>query len=208
MQSVRPLRIGLTGGIASGKSAVAGLFAARGVPVIDTDVIARDVVAPGEPALTRVVQEFGREVLDASGGLDRRRMRELVFSDAARRARLEAILHPAILDEMIRRSAQAGGNYQILVIPLLVEGDLAKHVDRLLVVDAMPETQLVRLLQRDAENPQQARAMIAAQASRAARLAQADDVIHNDGTLAELESQVAQLHETYLRLATAGARSG
>jgi dephospho-CoA kinase len=208
MQSVRPLRIGLTGGIASGKSAVAGLFAARGVPVIDTDAIARDVVAPGEPALTRVVQEFGREVLDASGGLDRRRMRELVFSDAARRARLEAILHPAILDEMIRRSAQAGGNYQILVIPLLVEGDLAKHVDRLLVVDAMPETQLVRLLQRDAENPQQARAMIAAQASRAARLAQADDVIHNDGTLAELESQVAQLHETYLRLATAGARSG
>ncbi|HEY7379393.1 MAG TPA: dephospho-CoA kinase, partial [Steroidobacteraceae bacterium] len=121
MQSVRPLRIGLTGGIASGKSAVAGLFAARGVPVIDTDAIARDVVAPGEPALTRVVQEFGREVLDASGGLDRRRMRELVFSDAARRARLEAILHPAILDEMIRRSAQAGGNYQILVIPLLVE---------------------------------------------------------------------------------------
>lgn len=208
MQSVRPLRIGLTGGIASGKSAVAGLFAARGVPVIDTDAIARDVVAPGEPALTRVVQEFGREVLDASGGLDRRRMRELVFSDAARRARLEAILHPAILDEMIRRSAQAGGNYQILVIPLLVEGDLAKHVDRLLVVDAMPETQLVRLLQRDAENPQQARAMIAAQASRAARLAQADDVIHNDGTLAELESQVAQLHETYVRLATAGARSG
>jgi dephospho-CoA kinase len=208
MQSVRPLRIGLTGGIASGKSAVAGLFAARGVPVIDTDAIARDVVAPGEPALTRVVQEFGREVLDASGGLDRRRMRELVFSDAARRARLEAILHPAILAEMIRRSAQAGGNYQILVIPLLVEGDLAKHVDRLLVVDAMPETQLVRLLQRDAENPQQARAMIAAQASRAARLAQADDVIHNDGTLAELESQVAQLHETYVRLATAGARSG
>lgn len=200
---VRPLRIGLTGGIASGKSVVAGLFAARGVPVIDTDEIARDVVAPGEPALMRVVQEFGREVLDPSGRLDRRRMRELVFSDAARRARLEAILHPAILGEMIQRSAAAGGDYQILVIPLLVEGDLGEHVDRILVVDATPETQLERLLQRDAENPQQARAIIAAQASRAARFAQADDVIRNDGTLTDLESQVAHLHSSYQRLAAA-----
>jgi dephospho-CoA kinase len=203
MRSVRPLRIGLTGGIASGKSAAAGLFAARGVPVIDTDEIARDVVAPGEPALARVVHEFGRDVLDATGGLDRRRMRELVFSDAERRARLEAILHPAILSEMTRRSAQAGGDYQILVIPLLVENDLGEHVDRILVVDATPESQLERLLQRDAEDRQRAHAMIAAQASRTARLARADDVIRNDGTPAHLETQVAELHASYQRLAAA-----
>jgi dephospho-CoA kinase len=124
-----------------------------------------------------------------------------VFSDADRRARLEAILHPAILSEMTRRSAKAGGDYQILVIPLLVEGDLGQHVDRVLVVDTTPERQLERLLQRDAENPLQARAMIAAQASRAARLHHADDVIHNDGTLADLESQVAHLHSSYQRQA-------
>ena len=205
MSAVKPLRVGLTGGIASGKSTVAGLFAARGVPVIDTDEIARDIVAPGQPALERVVREFGAGVLDAAGQLDRRRMRQLVFSDAATRQRLEAILHPEILAEMERRSARAGGTYQILVIPLLVEGGGDEHVDRILVVDAPPERQLERLLQRDAEHPDQAHAMIAAQARRETRLIQADDVISNDGTLVELEAQVERLHRLYQQLA-AGPR--
>jgi dephospho-CoA kinase len=128
-------------------------------------------------------------------------MRELIFSDAGTRRRLEAILHPLILAEMERRSAQADGVYQILVIPLLVEGGSAEYVDRILVVDASPERQLERLLQRDAELPDQARAMIAAQARRETRVARADDVITNDGTLADLEAQVARLHERYEELA-------
>lgn len=204
---MKTLRIGLTGGIASGKSTVANLFAARGVPVIDTDEIAREVVAPGRPALARIVQEFGREVLDAVGRLDRRRMRELVFSDAGRRQRLESILHPEILREMASRSAQAGGAYQLLVIPLLVEGRHEDEVDRVLLVDSAPEQQVERLLRRDGETPARARTMLAAQASRAARLAAADDVIRNEASLAELESQVARLHESYQRLAAAQERA-
>src|SRR5882672_466723 len=201
MRGVKPLRIGLTGGVASVKSTVAKLFAARSVPVIDTDEIAREIVATGQPLLARVVQEFGRDILDTHGALDRRRMRTLIFSDPRKRERLEAILHPAILDEMECRSGQAGGIYQILVIPLLLEGRHEGQVDRVLVVDSAPETQFDRLMQRDAENPAQAQAMIAAQAARAARLALADDVISNDATLAELESQVAQLDDSYRRLA-------
>ena len=117
-----PLRVALTGGIASGKTTVADLFAARGVPVIDTDVIARDVVEPGTPALAAVVEAFGIEVLGADGRLDRRRMRERIFSDAGARRRLEGILPPAIRAKMARRSLAAGGPYQVLVIPLLAEG--------------------------------------------------------------------------------------
>jgi dephospho-CoA kinase len=202
MGVVSVLRVGLTGGIASGKTTVANLFAARGVPVIDTDEISRAVVAPGQPALKAIARQFGSEILDADGGLDRRRARELIFSDPARRRQLESILHPIILSELKRLSTHAGGPYQILVIPLLVEGGLESDVDRVLVVDASPERQVDRLLQRDAENPQRAQAMIAAQAQRQARLAKADDVITNDGTLAELESQVERLHQRYLGLAS------
>jgi dephospho-CoA kinase len=202
MAIVSVLRVGLTGGIASGKTTVASLFAARGVPVIDTDEISRAVVAPGQPALETIARQFGSKILDPDGGLDRRRARELIFGDPARRRQLESILHPIILRELKRLSALAGGPYQILVIPLLVEGGLEGDVDRVLVVDASPERQVERLLQRDAENPQQAQAMIAAQAQRQTRLAKADDVITNDGTLAELESQVERLHQRYLGLAS------
>jgi dephospho-CoA kinase len=201
MSTVSVLRVGLTGGIASGKTMVAELFAARGVPVIDTDEISREVVAPGEPALKRIVLEFGSEILASDGSLDRRRLRELVFSDPVQRQRLEAILHPLILEHLRRLSAQAGGPYQLHVIPLLIEGGLEDEVDRVLVVDAPLEKQIERLLERDAENEKQARAMISAQTGRKTRLSHADDVITNEGTVDELEAQVERLHQRYLRLA-------
>ena len=201
MSSDAPLRVGLTGGIASGKSMIADLFAARGVPVIDTDVIAREVVQPGEPALQDIEREFGRDVLDADGRLDRRRLRELIFADDARRMALEAILHPRIRDAAILQSVMAGGDYQVIVVPLLVESPMRQFMDRILVVDASEEAQLERLRKRDTESEEQARRIIAAQASREERLAIADDIIDNDGPKDEAESQVERLHRLYLDLA-------
>jgi dephospho-CoA kinase len=200
---MRPLSVGLTGGIASGKTTVAKLFAARGIEVIDTDAIAREIVAPGRAALGRIVETFGRGVLDSSGALDRRRMRTLVFTDPAQRGRLEAILHPLIVDEMTRRSAQAQGPYLVLVIPLLAETGSRRYVDRVLVVDCPVEVQVARLLARDAEDERQALAMIASQATREQRLALADDVISNDGDLRKLEAQVEALDGKYRELSRA-----
>ena len=194
-------RVGLTGGIASGKTTVANLFAARGIPVIDTDVIARQVVEPGEPALAAVVDAFGAQVLGADGRLDRPRMREQIFGDAQARRRLEAILHPAIRAEMERQSQAAGGPYQVLVIPLLVEGGRRDHLDRVLVVDVPEATQIERLVRRDGVAREQAEAALGSQASREARLAFADDVIENTTDLAALDSRVARLHEKYLHFA-------
>ena len=202
MSSDAPLRVGLTGGIASGKSMVADLFAARGVPVIDTDIIAREVVQPGEPALQDIEREFGRDVLDADGRLDRRRLRELIFADDARRMALEAILHPRIRDAAILQSVMAGGDYQVIVVPLLVESPMRQFMDRILVVDCSEEAQLERLRKRDTESEEQARRIIAAQATREERLAIADDIIDNDGPKDEAESQVQRLHRLYLDLAS------
>lgn len=199
--SSAPLLIALTGGIASGKSAVADRFAALGVPVLDTDQIARDIVEPGTPALKKIVDAFGSEVLDADGKLDRRRMRERVFANAEERARLEAITHPAIREELARRSAQAGGSYQIHVIPLLVETQRAKEYDRVLLVDCPEEDQINRLIARDGPTEEQAHAILAAQATREQRLAAADDVIVNAGTLEDLQRFVEALHRKYLSLA-------
>ena len=196
-------RVGLTGGIASGKTAVANLFATHGVPVIDTDVIAREVVEPGQPALATVVDAFGTGVLAADGRLDRPRLRERIFGDAEARRRLEAILHPAIRAEMERQSRAAGGPYQVLVIPLLVEGGRRDHIDRVLVVDVPEATQIERLVRRDGVSRDQAEAALRAQASRDARLAFADDVIENTGDVAALETRVAKLHGDYLRCAGA-----
>jgi dephospho-CoA kinase len=200
-ENTRPLLIALTGGIASGKSAVAEIFAKLGVAVLDTDQIARDVVEPGTPTLAKLIVEFGSDILDASGRLDRARMRERVFNDPAQRKRLEAITHPAIREELAARSAQAKGPYQIHVIPLLVEGGRRDLYDRVLVVDANEADQLKRLTARDRSTPQQAQQILAAQASREARLDAADDVIVNTGTMEDLQQFVQTLHRNYVLLA-------
>jgi dephospho-CoA kinase len=195
------LRIGLTGGVASGKTTVAKLFADAGAVVLDTDVIAREVVEPGEPALAALVEALGDEILGTDGRLDRALLRRRLFGDEALRRTVESILHPAILAELGRQSADAGGSYQVLVIPLLVDSDLAGIVDRVLVVDCPVERQIARLMLRDGETREGAGAMLAAQVSRETRLAAADEVIVNDGTLADLAAQVADLDRKYRLLA-------
>ena len=196
-KSFRPLLIALTGGIASGKSAVAEIFAQVGAPVLDTDQIARDVVEPGTPTLAKLVAEFGSDILDANGRLDRARMRARVFADPEQRKRLEAITHPAIREELASRAQRAQGPYQIHVIPLLVESGRADLYDRVLLVDTSEEDQLKRLLARDSSSPEQARQILAAQASREDRLDAADDVIVNTGTLQDLHQFVQTLHRNY-----------
>jgi dephospho-CoA kinase len=198
----RPLRIGLTGGIASGKSMVTQRFAELGVPVIDADVASRSVVEPGKPGLAQVVRRFGVGVLDADGRLDRRALRSLIFKDSFLRQALDAILHPLIRAEMEREAAEANGPYVVMAIPLLVEGGSpGKRVDRVLVVDADETLQIQRLRARDGSSEDEARAIIVSQASRTARLAAADDVLLNTGSVAELRQAVDRLHEQYLQQA-------
>ena len=199
----RAYRVALTGGIASGKTTVANLFAAHGVPLVDTDLIAREVVEPGQPALAAGGATFGADVLDQEGRLDRRRLREIIFGDAAARGRLEAILHPAIRAEMERQSAAAAdaGPYQLLVIPLLAEGGRRNHVDRVLVVDTPESVQVARLMARDAVTREQAEASLRAQAARTARLGMADDVVTNTGRIEDLRDQVDALHLQYVNFA-------
>lgn len=195
-----PLRIGLTGGIASGKTVVADMFAEHGAIIIDTDIIARAVVEPGEPALTKIQKLFGDEIINANGELDRARLRQIVFSDDTKRSQLEQVLHPLIQKETIRQAEMAGGAYQIIVVPLLLRSPLRKLVDRILVVDCAEATQIKRLIARDIETEAQAQRILAAQTSRKERLACADDVIENDQDLDGTRHQVEQLHEVYLRL--------
>jgi dephospho-CoA kinase len=200
--SARPYRIGLTGGIASGKSTAAKFFGALGIPILDSDQIAREVVEPGQPPLERLVARFGPSILTPDGHLDRPALRDIVFSDPMARADLEALTHPAIGAAMEARSAAAGGPYQVLVIPLLVEKNLSSHVDRVLVVDCDEELQVRRLRDRDGSTPEQAQAILGAQAPRAARLRAADDVITNEADMSAVQDQVAALHTRYLKLAT------
>jgi dephospho-CoA kinase len=199
--SARAYRVGLTGGIASGKSTAAKFFGALGVPILDSDQIARDVVEPGQPPLERLVERFGAAILTADGHLDRPKLRDIVFSDPKARADLEALTHPAIGAALEARSAAAGGPYQVLVIPLLVEKNLGSQLDRVLVVDCAEELQLRRLRDRDGSTPEQARAILDAQVSRAARLKAADDVISNDADMSAVRAQVEALHARYLELA-------
>jgi dephospho-CoA kinase len=197
----RRLRIGLTGGIASGKTTVASRFRELGVPVIDADEVSRAVVAPGEPGFTDVLERFGAGVLGANCELDRRALREIVFADPSSRGALESILHPLIRAEMERRETMAEGPYVVMAIPLLVEGASRDRIDRILVVDVEEAVQLDRLMARDGSTTEQARTILAAQATRTGRLAAADDVLMNTGTITELRQAVDQLHERYQRLA-------
>jgi dephospho-CoA kinase len=199
----RVFRVGLTGGIASGKSTAARFFGALSVPILDSDQVAREVVEPGQPPLERLVERFGRGILTPDGHLDRPALRNIVFSDPRARADLENLTHPAIGAALEARSAAAGGPYQILVIPLLVEKNLSAHVDRVLVVDCDEELQIRRLLARDGSTRAQAQAILDAQVSRSTRLKAADDVITNDADMSAVQSQVAALHARYLQLALA-----
>lgn len=198
----RSLRIGLTGGIASGKSIVADRFAELGVPVIDTDQIARQLVQPGSPALQDIRRAFGAEVIKQDGSLDRRAMRHIVFSDARKRVQLEAILHPQIRRETERRVELISSPYLLIVVPLLANSPMQEMMDRILVVDCSEATQIERLMARDIETEEQARRIMATQSSRQQRLAIADDVIRNDGTIEEMRKQVDALHRSYSALAT------
>lgn len=202
----RPLRIGLTGGIASGKTTVANFFAELGAPIIDTDIIAREVVAKGAPALHDIRKVFGDEVFSDDGSLDRRTMRKTIFADSEKRRQLQNILHPLIRESTESKTKLVDYPYVIIVVPLLVESPMRKWVDRIVVVTCSEETQLDRLRMRDLEDEEQARRMIAAQASRDDRLKIADDVIPNDGDLAATRSRVASLHRQYLDMSNQGDR--
>jgi dephospho-CoA kinase len=199
--SARVFRVGLTGGIASGKSTAAKFFGALGVPILDSDQIAREVVEPGQPPLERLVARFGASILTPDGHLDRPALRDIVFSDPKARADLEALTHPAIGAALEARSATAGGPYQILVIPLLVEKHLGSQVNRVLVVDCDEALQIRRLRARDGSTPEQAQAILNAQVSRSTRLKAADDVIANDADMSAVSAQVTALHARYLELA-------
>ncbi len=197
------LIIGLTGGIGSGKTAVSDAFARRGAPIIDTDIIAREVVAPGQPALAEIVARFGPACVDSQGRLDRAYLRRVVFADPALRRCLESILHPRIRQALRERLAVIRAPYCLVVVPLLVETGMTDMAHRILVVD-VPETfQIQRVMARDQVTEDQARRVLAAQAPRAQRLALADDVIDNSKDLATLDAQVAALHEKYIALANA-----
>ncbi len=197
------LIIGLTGGIGSGKSTVSKLFAALGVPVIDADVVAREVVAPGEPALAEIVQTFGAHILQQDGTLDRGKLREIIFADPEQRRRLETILHPRIRARMRQQAASVSAPYCIMAIPLLLETGQNAMVHRVLIIDVPQALQVQRACARDGISAAQAQAIIATQVSREERLRRADDILSNDADLAHLEAQVRQLHENYLRLAAA-----
>ena len=199
----RRLLIGLTGGIASGKSTVAQRFMDLDVPVIDADVAARAVVAPGKPGFEQVISRFGPAIVAANGELDRRALRELVFSDPDSRRDLEVILHPLIRADMDRSAAAAVGPYIVMAIPLLIEGGSRDRVDRILVVDVDEAVQLQRVMARDRCSLDEAQAILAAQAPRSARLAVADDVLPNTGTVTDLRQAVDRLHQRYLSLAAA-----
>jgi len=194
--------VGLTGGIGSGKSAAATLFAKLGAEVVDTDAIAHELTAPGGAAIEPIRAAFGDGVIDARGALDRAAMRRMVFGDAQAKTRLEGILHPMIRDEADRRSAASCAPYVVLVVPLLVEsGGYRRRVQRIAVVDCPDEVQVSRVMSRSGLSAEEVRAIMGTQVGRTARLAAADDVIDNGGDLAALPPQVEALHRRYLEMA-------
>lgn len=201
------LRVGLTGGIASGKTTVSNQLGELGAGIIDTDEIARDVVAPGTPGLAALITSFGQEILLGDGTLDRAALRQRVFRNPQDKSRLEALLHPLIRESALDKAAATPGEYLVFVVPLLLETDFVDLVDRILVVDCPRALQQRRLMRRDNESAEAAARLIASQIERSRRLARADDVIVNDGGLDELRSAVAAQHESYLELARTMADS-
>lgn len=195
-------RVGLTGGVGSGKSTVASLFAELGVPVIDTDALSHRLTEAGGAAIPAIRAEFGKDYIDPSGALDRTKMRELVFSDKSAKQRLENILHPLILVQARSRAESSSAPYVLLVIPLLFEtSGYQDWLHRTVTVDCAEETQIARATRRSGLSEQTVRAIMASQLPRSQRLQLANDVIKNDGTLAELRLQITQLHQHYLKLA-------
>ncbi|WEF27386.1 dephospho-CoA kinase [Klebsiella aerogenes] len=194
--------VALTGGIGSGKSTVADEFAHLGVAVIDADIIARQVVEPGTPALLAITAQFGPQMINDDGSLDRRRLRERIFANNEDKAWLNALLHPLIQQETRRQMQAATSPYLLWVVPLLVENRLTDKADRVLVVDVPRETQIERTIRRDGVSREHAEHILAAQATREQRLAAADDVIENMGPADAVASHVARLHEKYLMLAS------
>ena len=195
--------VAITGGIGSGKTTVANQFAALGIEVVDADLIAREVVEPGTPALTAIASHFGPGILDEQGRLDRRALRERIFSEPAAKSWLNALLHPIIRSEMLRQCAAANSPYCLLVVPLLVENRLTELADRVLVIDVDEATQIERTCRRDGVSREQAQAILASQASRSERLAMADDVLDNQsGTTETIRERILALHETYLAFAS------
>lgn len=193
--------VALTGGIGSGKSTVAHAFARLGITIIDADIIARQVVEPNTPALNAIEAHFGRSVIQADGTLNRRQLRECIFSDSSEKAWLNALLHPIIHQETQRQIAAARSPYVLWVVPLLVENQLQHKADRTLVIDVSRETQIQRTMARDHVSREHAEQILAAQATREARLAVADDVIDNNGAPDAIASDVARLHAQYLTFA-------
>lgn len=195
--------VAITGGIGSGKTTVANQFAALGIEVVDADLIAREVVEPGTPALTAIAGHFGPGILDEQGRLDRRALRERIFSDPAAKSWLNTLLHPIIRSEMLRQCAAANSPYCLLVVPLLVENRLTELADRVLVIDVDEATQIERTCRRDGVSREQAQAILASQASRSERLTMADDVLDNQsGTTETIRERILALHETYLAFAS------
>ncbi len=195
------LVVGLTGGIASGKTTVSDLFAAKGVSVIDTDRIARAVVAPGTEGLAAIIAAFGKTLLNADGSLNRAALRNYVFADATARAQLEAITHPLIYDQVALQLAQTRSAYAIVVVPLLIETNWHKDMDRVLVIDVPQALQRERLIARDGVDDQTAEQILASQTDRAHRLTLADDCIDNQQDHVALTQQVEKLHQHYQDLA-------
>lgn len=194
------LRVGLTGGIGSGKSTVAALFARHGVSIIDTDEIARALAAPGEPAHREIVSAFGREVLGATGEIDRARLRKIVFGDADERRRLEAILHPRIRAEVTARITASRAAYCIVVAPLLIEANFTDLVDRILVIDADDSLRLERTKARSGLSETEIQSIMSSQLGRQERLRQANNVITNNSDIAHLEREVTRLHSKYAEM--------
>lgn len=197
------LKIGLTGGIASGKSAASDCFSVRGIPVIDADVVARDVAKAGTPAIQEIEAAFGKKFIRPDGNLDRRLVRSLIFSDPRKRHELEAILHPRIKKAMLSQLARVSAPYCILAIPLLIEADQRDLVDRVLVIDAPRAIQIKRLMQRDQISQDEAEAILNTQLDRDTRVKFADDLIVNDGSRTDLDAAIEKLHQKYLSLAAA-----